>query len=246
MREMLASDIGIPFALRPYQEQMIAWIKRGDRGLRFHDHYSDAWRYRNRGKTIVPTREPMKNDFAGVNLTWVAYDEIGEIDERIMRALNSKADIHRRLSHGEEALADEAPHVWAQPGRLDGRCYRARPDAERDPGSDDGQQQGAQSREEPLWPPGFVDDPHRSGEVRKSAPSLGEEHKRGAMSILEIKVVDQSGGAVVHLKAGSSMDYQGYPATAPEIDRLIAELGRARDQARAKNRPSAPFWKRPY
>jgi hypothetical protein len=69
------------------------------------------------------------------------------------------------------------------------------------------------------------------------------------VSGIKINVVDAPGGARIELTKGPDWDRggygTGYSATAPEIDRLIAELAKARDLCRAKNRPSNPFWKRP-
>ncbi len=65
------------------------------------------------------------------------------------------------------------------------------------------------------------------------------------MTIIEIKLVQQPGGAAIALNKGSLWDGAGYAtgyvATAPEIDRLIAELCKARDAARAANRPKHRF-----
>lgn len=65
------------------------------------------------------------------------------------------------------------------------------------------------------------------------------------MSIFDITIVKEPGGAVAQIKAGSLWDgkgYQsGYTATAPELDRLIVELGKARDQIRQANRPKHYF-----
>jgi hypothetical protein len=69
------------------------------------------------------------------------------------------------------------------------------------------------------------------------------------VSIFNITIKQEPMGAVAEIKAGSLWDSKGYAtgytATAPELDRLIAELGKMRDQIRSKNRPKHYFGQTP-
>ena len=58
-------------------------------------------------------------------------------------------------------------------------------------------------------------------------------------NILQAEVIKRpDGGHCVKLTHGADFPgYGAYEATAPELDRLIAELGKARDACRAANRP---------
>lgn len=60
----------------------------------------------------------------------------------------------------------------------------------------------------------------------------------GALNVSVVKPAN-GGGSMIRLWHGDAWPQWdgGYDATAPEIDRLISMLCKARDQARAANRP---------
>lgn len=180
-------------------------------------------------------------------------DEPGEIDEKVWRTLQSKQrvidDALKGPNHGEADPETETSDVRTERSRLDGGRYGARTGrwSNRQDGS--GARQGEEPGEELAR---ATRAGNRSGgryAPAKDDASVGEADRRGVVSIFNITIKQEPMGAVAEIKAGSLWDSKGYAtgytATAPELDRLIAELGKARDQIRSKNRPKHYFGQTP-
>lgn len=162
-----------------------------------------------------------------------------DIDKLVLDTLQSKDRIRRELSDGTAEAQSEASDVWPVAGRAYGRwngrgshAHVARQNVARTG-------QGEGESEVPLRPARPVGDPYGFGSPDPHHQQMGKEHTGRGMSIIDIKLdLASPGGARAALKTGSDWDfYQGYSATAPELDRLIAELGKVRDQIRVANRP---------
>jgi len=226
-------------------------LRRACKSATYYPHQLEAleWIRENRHRvaagdtvTVVNGRYPL-----------YAFDEAGDIDETVWHTIQSKQkvvdDILKGPNHGEADPETEASDVRSDAGRLDGRRHGARTGrwSTRQVGA------GARQGEEPGE---VVARASRAGNrsggryaPAKDDASVGEADRRGAVSIFNITIKQEPMGAVAEIKAGSLWDSKGYAtgytATAPEIDRLIAELGKTRDKIRQLNRPKHYFGQTP-
>jgi len=236
-RRVMARYGEIPEWAKPHVKRERLW-RAYHGGKSYWEH--DAW-----------IRENQHRIAEGDTVTFT--EEAGEIDERVWRALQSKQkvvdDILKGPNDGKADPKTEASDVRSDTGRLDGRRHGTRTGrwSTRQDGA--GARQGEEPGEVVARATRAGDRPGGRYAPAKDDASVGEADGRGTVSIFNITIKQEPMGAVAEIKAGSLWDSKGYAtgytATAPELDRLIAELGKMRDQIRSKNRPKHYFGQTP-